>query len=242
MAAGKGKRMKNPEMPKVMYSLGGRPMVEYVVELALKLGSMRTIVIVGHQKDTVIEHVGNVSKDVEFVEQKQQLGTGHAVVQAEEALAGYEGDVLVLSGDVPLLTVETITNLTQHHYQSHAVATILTAELNTPTGYGRVARNSDGSVDRIVEEKDASPAEKKITEINSGIYLFDKSKLFEALKHIKQDNAQGEYYLTDVFFYFSHHHMRICAVKAKDFDEVRGVNTVEQLEAAQHAFRRFQEA
>jgi len=242
MAAGKGKRMKNPDMAKVMYTVNGRPMIEHVVELALALNSMRTIVIVGHQKEDVIEHVKRVSNGVEFAEQREQLGTGHAVMQAEEPLRNFEGDVLVLSGDVPLLTLETMKQLIDHHYRSSAVATILTADLDYPTGYGRIIRNSDGSVDRIVEEKDATPEEKKITEINSGIYLFNKAKLFEALKHISPDNAQGEYYLTDVFYYFSHHNMRICAVKARNFDEVRGVNTVEQLETAQEVFRKRQQA
>jgi UDP-N-acetylglucosamine pyrophosphorylase len=232
MAAGKGKRMNNPEVAKVLYTVNGRPMIEFVVELSLALNSTRTIVIVGHQREDVKKHVGRVSKDVEFVEQREQLGTGHAVMQVEEPLRNFQGDVLVLSGDVPLLTVGTMKQLIGHHYSSNAVATILTAELDYPTGYGRILRNSDDSVDRIVEEKDASAEEKKVTEINSGIYLFNKERLFEALKHIRPDNSQGEYYLTDVFYYFSHHNMRICAVRAKNFDEVRGVNTVEQLETA----------
>jgi len=239
MAAGKGTRMQNPEIPKVMYTLNGQPMIDHVVELALNLRSARTVVVVGHRKEVVINHILNrVSRDVEFAEQEKQLGTGHAVMQTEKALAGFEGDVLVLSGDVPLLTKETMMRFIEHHYETGAVATILTAEIDDPTGYGRIIRNGDGTVRKIVEHRDATPQEREIREINSGIYLFDKKHLFEALRHIEPHNVQNEYYLTDVFEYFWKHNLKVAALKARDFDEIRGVNTVEQLEKAREVIAR----
>ena len=233
LAAGKGTRMKKPDMAKVMFHLNGKPMIDNVVRLALDIGSDRVIVVVGYHRDMVISYIKqNISSDVEFVVQEEQLGTGHAVMQTEKILKDFDGDVLVLSGDVPLLTRETILNLLRHHYETDAVATILTAEVDDPTGYGRIVRKPDGSVDRIVEHKDASEEERKIKEINSGIYVFKREVLFEALKHITPDNAQHEYYLTDVFYYFSHHGMRISALRARNWDEIHGINTIEQLKTA----------
>jgi UDP-N-acetylglucosamine pyrophosphorylase len=232
MAAGKGTRMKNPNLAKVMYELNGKPMIHYVVDLAYGLRASRVIVIVGYQREVVTEYVRRSHPDVECVVQDQQLGTGHAVMQAEGALKGFSGMVLVLSGDVPLLTVQTMHKFIRHHEDTRAFASILTAELEDPTGYGRIIRNSDGSVQKIVEHKDASAAELEIKEINSGIYVFDKEKLFEGLNHIGTHNVQQEYYLTDVFEYFWKHHWKVSALKAPHIDEIRGVNTVQQLEEA----------
>jgi UDP-N-acetylglucosamine pyrophosphorylase len=236
MAAGKGTRMKNPDMAKVMYAVNERPMVEHVVDLALMLHSSRTIVIVGWQKESVMTHIKGTGKPVECVVQSPQLGTGHAVMQAEVPLRGFAGDVLVLSGDVPLLTRVTAKGLIDHHRSAGVAATVLTAVLDDPTGYGRVVRGPDGHVTAIVEHKDATEEVRQIREINSGIYVFQHDRLFDGLRHITPDNVQREYYLTDVFHYFWQHHFPVAAVAADDPIEIRGVNTVQQLEEARAVF------
>jgi len=236
MAAGKGKRMNNPEMAKVLYQVNGRPMIDYVVSLALKLESSKTVVVVGHNRDLLVRHLfAQFGSGISFVEQREQLGTGHAVLQAERALHGFHGDVLVLSGDVPLLTKETLARLIAEHQRHRVVATILTAEAENPSGYGRILLQPDGSVQRIVEHKDASEAEKAVKEINSGIYVFDKVELFDALRHLERHNVQNEYYLTDVFESFWQKGRKVRAVKASNYNEVRGVNTPEELREAQEA-------
>jgi UDP-N-acetylglucosamine pyrophosphorylase len=232
MAAGKGTRMLNSEKAKVMFEVGGRPMIEHVVDLAVGLSSSRIIAVVGYRRESVIAHLSRVAPSVEFAVQDPQLGTGHAVMQSEQLLAGFRGDVLVLSGDVPLLRQSTIRNLVQHHRKADAVATILTADLDDQSGYGRILRDREGNVVGIVEEKDATAEQRMLREINSGIYIFDSMRLFEALGHINTNNAQKEYYLTDVFAFYWSQKLRVAARKAEDFNEIRGVNTVVQLEEA----------
>ncbi len=248
MAAGKGTRMKDPSRAKVMYTIAGKPMIEHVVDLALGLHSSRTVVIVGWQKDTVTGHLASTGKPVVCVEQNPQLGTGHAVMQAEEALKGYRGDVLVLSGDVPLLTESTVRSLIEYHRSAPAAATLLTAILDDPTGYGRILREREehagsppeaaytGNVLGIVEHKDASVEQRSIREINTGIYVFDREHLFAGLKHITPSNVQNEYYLTDVFGYFWRNTLPVRAVPAEKEHEVRGINTLAQLEEARVLF------
>ena len=232
MAAGKGTRMKNPGMAKVMYTINNRPLVEWVVALAENLQSSRTVIIVGWQKDTVIDHLARRYPSVICVEQHPQLGTGHAVMQAEPSLHGHSGDVLVLSGDVPMLRLETARSLIDEHRTSGASVTVLTAVIDNPTGYGRIVRDKAGLVRAIVEEKDATPEERAIREINSGIYVFNAPALFDGLKHITTNNSQGEYYLTDVVQYGCRNNLRVVAVVVHDAVEVGGINTVEQLEEA----------
>ncbi len=232
MAAGKGTRMKNPDMAKVMYEIQGKPMVDYVVDLAAKLQAKRTILIVGWKKEGVMEYIAKTYPGVEFIEQNDQLGTGHAVQQTTAALANFDGDILVLSGDVPLLTEKTVRALLGYHRSTEAVATILTAEVDDPSGYGRIVHNDDSSVKKIVEHKDASKKELDIREINSGIYVYEKGKLFDSLATLKPNNAQGEYYLTDVFEDFWKKEWRVSAVKVIDPIEVMGINDVDQLEKA----------
>ncbi len=232
MAAGKGTRMNNPDMAKVMFEVNGKPMVQHVVELAAALSPFKLVVVVGWQKDSVINHLSTLGLQVVFVEQSPQLGTGHAVMQAAHALAGFDGDVLVLSGDVPLLTFTTLSSLVNYHRLQQATATVLTAVVEDPTGYGRILRNREGNVEGIIEQKDATEEQRRVTEVNSGIYVFDAMHLFEGLKHITPLNAQKEYYLTDVFSYFRSHRFRVAALPASDSNEILGINTVQQLEEA----------
>ncbi len=230
MAAGKGTRMKS-DLAKVLHALNCRPMIHYVLDTAFALNPEKIVLIVGHQADAVREATNFYR--IDYALQSPQLGTGHAVMQAESALNNFEGEVLVLSGDVPLTNAETLMELLKVHREKKAVATVLTATLEDPTGYGRVIRGEQGDVLKIVEHKDASPAELAIKEINSGIYAFNKQKLFDALKQISNDNAQGEYYLPDVFKIFFSKGERIAAVTATNFDEIRGINTPEQLKEAE---------
>jgi len=237
MAAGKGTRMNNPAMAKVMYTIANRPMVEHVVDLAHDLHASRVVVIVGWQKDTVIDHLRQKKKAVTCVEQNPQLGTGHAIMQAEEPLDGFFGDVLVLSGDVPLLKRSTVQSLLAFHRTEPAAATILTAVLDDPTGYGRILRTEGGGgVTGIVEHKDATEEQRHIREINSGIYVFDKQRLFDGLQQITPNNVQKEYYLTDVFQHFWRNQYPVRAIPATDAIEIQGINTAQQLEDARKMF------
>ena len=234
LAAGKGKRMKNPEKSKVMYELCGKPMIEYVVDLALKIKSEKIIVIVGHQKKAVIDFLNTkypAEKDkIKFAHQDEQLGTGHAVMQTEEELKDFDGEVLILSGDVPLLRYETVIDFLKYHSMYGFDASLLSAIFDEPHGYGRIIRDGECNFIDIREEKDADEEEKRINEINSGIYIIDNKHLFDSLKTIKTDNAQGEYYLTDVFRYFQNKELKIGASAAGDNLEITGVNTIQQLE------------
>ena len=230
MAAGKGTRMKS-DLAKVLHPLNGQPMIHYVIQLARDLGSTRVIAIIGHQKERVQEVLLN--ERIEFAIQEPQLGTGHAVMQTERLLEKYDGPVLVLSGDVPILTYRTMNELIRLHVQEKATATVLTTHMPDPTGYGRVIRNNDGSVRKNVEHKDASDEEKKINEINSGIYMFQSRDLFNALKRINSKNAQNEYYLPDVLKIFIDDGKKVCAYITEDHHEISGINTVEQLKEAE---------
>lgn len=232
MAAGKGTRMNNPSMAKVMYEINGRPLVEWVVDLARRLQASRTVVVVGWRKESVIAHLARVSPSAVCVTQDPQLGTGHAVMQAEPVLQGFTGDVLVLSGDVPLLTERTTRELIASHREKRVAATVLTAIPEDATGYGRVLRDRKGNVTAIVEHKDATEEQRKVREINSGIYAFQAANLFEGLHEITPNNAQKEYYLTDVFEVFWRRKMSVAAVVARDPVEIGGINTPEQLEEA----------
>lgn len=230
MAAGKGTRMKS-DLPKVLHKINNRPMVHYVIDLAKALNSAQTILIVGHKRELVKEACASL--DVQFAVQEPQLGTGHAVQMTEPLLRDFKGDVLVLSGDVPLLSKETISRLVEVHQQEQAAATLLTSVLEDPSGYGRVVRDADGPVVKIVEHKDANTEELKIAEINVGIYIFNAAHLFRTLKLVKNDNAQGEYYLPDVISILIGEGFSVQAVRSANFDETRGINNIEQLKEAE---------
>lgn len=234
MAAGKGTRMQS-DLPKVLHKLNGRSMVHYVIDLAEEINSEKIVLIVGHKKELLEQECAD--RKIEYALQSPQLGTGHAVQMTGPAFKGYDGDILVLSGDVPLLTKASIQTLIEQHQQSKASATLLTADVQDPHGYGRVIRTLDNTVKSIVEQKDANEEELKIKEINAGIYMFNSEHLFKALKVIKNDNAQGEYYLPDVIPFFIEKELRVIAVKSHSFDETRGINTIEQLKEAETILR-----
>jgi UDP-N-acetylglucosamine diphosphorylase/glucosamine-1-phosphate N-acetyltransferase len=243
MAAGQGKRMQDPSLAKVLYPIGGEPMLGHVVRLCDKVQASPIICIIGYGREAVAAYLSNKFPDAKIAIQEEQLGTGHAVQQAERQLVGFTGNVLILSGDVPLLASETASRLIKEHRSKHAVASVLSVLLPDPTGYGRIVRTGTGSLQKIVEEKDATPDEKKINEINSGIYVFDAKVLFDVLKRIDRKNAQGEYYLTDTFALIIAQFGlgAVAVVTTNDPIEVSGVNTKEQLAAleAEYELRRY---
>ncbi|WP_456342135.1 bifunctional UDP-N-acetylglucosamine diphosphorylase/glucosamine-1-phosphate N-acetyltransferase GlmU [Thermovibrio sp.] len=218
LAAGKGTRFKS-ELPKVLHKVLGKPMLWYVIKAAKEAGAEDVIVVVGHKKELVEEFLKGEYPDVKTVYQEEQLGTGHAVMCGAELLKGYGGKVVVLNGDAPLIRAEDIRAIAQ----TPGDMVVLTAETDEPTGYGRVVRDGD-EVLYIVEEKDATEEEKRIKEVNSGVYAFDCEKLLSTLSLLSNDNAQGEYYLPDLLKIFKEKGYKVVAVKSRDFDSLRGVN------------------
>ena len=234
LAAGKGTRMKSA-LPKVVHRVGGKPMAAHVVAAAAAAGAGRTIAVVGFGAEEVRRELGD---GLEYVIQSEQLGTGHAVLQAADKLAGYGGTVMVLCGDTPLLQAETLSALWRSHRHSGRSATVLTARMPDPSGYGRILRDTSGNVVRIVEQKDAKPAELAVDEINTGIYCFESEALFRALTGVGRSNAQGEYYLTDVIGAFVESGLAVGAVVADDHAETIGINSRDQMAAAENLLRR----
>lgn len=232
LAAGEGTRMKS-ELPKVAHAVLGVPMVGYVVNAARTAGCDRVVVVTGHRAEAVEELLG----DVECVRQDRRLGTGHAVMCAREAVGG-SGSLLVLSGDSPLIRPETIAALVAARQAHDAAAVVLTAHLADPTGYGRIVRGSDGHVAAIVEQKDCSPAQCAIDEVNTGTYCFDAAALFEHLDRLDTDNAQGEFYLTDMISLFVAEGLGVEAVCLEDPQETLGINSRVQLAEATKALQR----
>ncbi|GEM04674.1 bifunctional protein GlmU [Halolactibacillus miurensis] len=220
LAAGQGTRMKS-KLYKVLHPVMGRPMVQHVLDQLQSLDLSEIITIVGHGAEKVKEELGEVSQ---FVLQREQLGTGHAVMQSEDLLRDKEGVTLVVCGDTPLLTKATLEQMFHYHQEKQAKVTVLTTTIPDPTGYGRIVRNSDGDVSKIVEQKDASKEELAIQEVNAGTYCFDNAFLFDALKNVSNDNAQGEYYLPDVIEIAKKQQETVAAYQTKDADETLGVN------------------
>ncbi|HIK04775.1 MAG TPA: bifunctional UDP-N-acetylglucosamine diphosphorylase/glucosamine-1-phosphate N-acetyltransferase GlmU [Trichormus sp. M33_DOE_039] len=231
LAAGRGTRMKS-SLPKVLHSLGGRTMVERVLASAEPLAPSRRIVIVGYQAQEVKAAIE--SPELEFVEQTVQLGTGHAIQQLLPHLDGYTGDLLILNGDVPLLRTETLEKLLQTHKANQNAATILTANLANPKGYGRVFCNSDNFVEQMVEDKDCTPAQRQNHRINAGIYCFRWENLAKVLPHLQANNAQKEYYLTDAVTQVG----QVMAVDVEDEQEILGINDRLQLATASEILQR----
>jgi bifunctional UDP-N-acetylglucosamine pyrophosphorylase/glucosamine-1-phosphate N-acetyltransferase len=244
LAAGKGTRM-NSACPKVLHPIAGQPLVAYPLALAQQFGCVPTVLVVGHQSERVQEQFADqaspTGQNIVFVEQREQLGTGHALQVAQEALADFSGTLLLLCGDVPLLRQQTLEQLVRDHVSAKAAVSVLTAIMANPYGYGRIVRaptadnggaSEPGAIERIVEEKDASPEEKALQEINTGIYAFAAPLAFELLQELKNDNAQGEYYLTDIIGLAR---ARGCTVQASilnDASETMGINDRVQLAQA----------
>lgn len=228
LAAGQGTRMKS-DLPKVLHAIDGRPMVSYVIETVRAVGVERILAVIGYEAERVRGAVGDAG--VEFVLQAEQLGTGHAVIQCEPALNGFSGTVVVLSGDVPGLRAATLRSFIDHHRRRGAAATVMTARVADPTGYGRIVRGDDDALSRIVEHKDADPTVLGIDEINAGLYCFENGPLFDALRSTGRENAQKEYYLTDVVGELKARGLVVDAYCVEDEREVAGVNTVAELEA-----------
>jgi bifunctional UDP-N-acetylglucosamine pyrophosphorylase/glucosamine-1-phosphate N-acetyltransferase len=234
LAAGKGTRMKSARA-KVLHRLGGVPMIEYVLAAARPLHPASTVVVVGHQADAIMSALARFS-GLTFVVQTPQLGTGHALLATEPVLAKASGTVILLSGDVPMLSAKTVKNLADHHVSTGAAATVLTAVVDNPHGYGRIVRTGE-QIARIVEEKDATPAEREIREINSGIYAFSLHRLFESLREIATENAQGEYYLPDLVAIYRRKGLRVETMAMKTADEIKGINSRGELAAMSRTLR-----
>ncbi len=234
LAAGKGTRMKS-ERPKVLHELAGRPMLHYPVDGALALGCRPVVLVTGHGADEVRASLRD--RQVSFALQEQQLGTGHALLSARRSLEDFCGDLLLLCGDVPLLRRETLQQLLDLHRAEQAAATVLTAQLDNPRGYGRILRDGD-EVLGIVEEKDATEQQRGIREVNTGIYIFTAPRVFDILAGLGRDNAQGEYYLTDVLAALRRAGQRVQALVLEDADEAMGINSRVQLAEAAAILRR----
>lgn len=229
LAAGMGTRMKS-KMPKVLHKVCGKPLSKWVIDASKAAGADKVCAVVGHKAETVKEVLGDVC---EFALQAEQKGTGHAVMQAIDVIKNSKGEVVILNGDTPLITAETINKAIEYHKNNDNQATVITAILDDATGYGRIVRDNDGSVLKIVEQKDASEEEKKINEVNSGMYVFDAQSLVYALDKITPNNAQGEYYLTDTLEILLSAGKKIGGYAISDNDEIRGINDRVQLNEAE---------
>ena len=234
LAAGKGTRMKSGR-PKVLHQVAGRPMIDYAIAAARSLSPTTTTVVVGHLKELLRQGLERYA-ELSYVTQEPQLGTGHALLQTADILEGKKGFVLLLSGDVPLLTRHTLAALLRKQEESGAAATVLTSNLDQPYGYGRMVRLR-GKVSRIVEERDASPTQRKIKEVNGGVYVFSLAPLFDTLRGLATANAQGEYYLTDLISAYRRRKLGVETVLLADSNEIRGINSRSELAEASRIVR-----
>ena len=224
LAAGKGTRM-NSDMPKVLHTLKNKSLLEHVIDAARSLEPQQIIVVVGYKKNLVIEKFK--SEDLTFVEQKTQKGTADAIKYCLPETKCFNGNVLILSGDVPLIKPETLKEFIKTHDLNNANASLISAEIDDPTGYGRIIKNNKNQLIKIVEHKDASDKQKELKEINSGIYIFDSQTLNQTIPLIDNKNAQSEYYLTDIFNFIDEKNTSI--FKVKNNIEISGINTIVQL-------------
>ncbi|MGL4534327.1 MAG: bifunctional UDP-N-acetylglucosamine diphosphorylase/glucosamine-1-phosphate N-acetyltransferase GlmU [Fusobacteriaceae bacterium] len=231
LAAGKGTRMKS-DLPKVIHKVNGVPMVKKIMDILKEIGVEDNILILGHKKEIVLEEVGQI----EYVVQEEQLGTGHAIIMAKEKFKNYDGDVMVLCGDTPLLTSSTLKQLYKQHKESGSVTTILTSIYENPFGYGRIMKDGE-KVLGIVEEKEADEKIKKIKEVNAGVYCFNSKELFLALDKIENNNDKGEYYLTDVIGIQVKQNKKVESFILQDNIEILGVNSKVELSQAAEVLR-----
>lgn len=227
LAAGKGTRM-NSDLPKVLHKLQSKPLIDYVIDESELLNPKEIILVVGFKKESVIKHTES-RINLKYATQIEQLGTGHAVLQTNELLKNRKGHILILYGDVPNIKASTLQPIVNDHISNNRDLTLITAEIDDPTGYGRIIRDKNGNLLKIVEEKDCSDDEKKIKEWNPGIYIFKIPEVFKILDNIKTNNASKEYYLTDAIGLAQQSNMQIKAIKIENSDEVIGVNTADQL-------------
>jgi bifunctional UDP-N-acetylglucosamine pyrophosphorylase/glucosamine-1-phosphate N-acetyltransferase len=236
LAAGKGKRMRRDDIPKVLVPLADKPLLEHVINTVKRISVEKIVIIVGHRKEKVIEYFSGISNKIEFAHQDEQLGTGHAVMMAKDNLIDFKGDVLILAGDVPLLTTDTIESFINEHHKNKSQISVLSTTAANPTGYGRIVRDEKGSFIRITEEKDANDEIRKIDEINSGIFLVDSIKLFEYLSQLSNDNAQKEYYLTDIIEIAKKKNTNVFAFNLAKYEELQGINSPEDLKKAEEVY------
>ena len=232
LAAGKGTRMKS-DLPKVIHKVNGIPMISKIIDVLSGLEPEENILILGHKKEEVLKVVG---ENCDYVLQTEQLGTGHAVIQAKEKLSNYDGDVMILCGDTPLLRESTLRSLYEYHKKNGATTTILTSVYENPFGYGRIVKEND-LVKAIVEEKEASEEIKKIKEVNAGVYCFNSKELFKALEKINNNNEKGEYYLTDVIGIQVSENKKVQSFVLEDNMEILGVNSKVELAQANKVLR-----
>ncbi len=241
LAAGKGKRMLNPDLPKVLAQLDHKPLIDYVLNLTNKLSPKRIVVVVGFHKEQVIEHVHSLGQEkVEYAIQHEQLGTGHAVMSAREKLENFDGDILILAGDVPMIRYSTIKKFINLHIEALSKVSVLSTIAPDPIGYGRIIRDENDNFLCIVEEKDADDGQKFINEINSGIFLVNSRLLFSSLEKIGNRNAQNEYYLTDIIKVIRDWGYPVHAINCSDFAELQGINTIQDLTQAEQIIKHFQ--
>ena len=234
LAAGKGTRMKS-KLPKVLHKVGGHPMLEHVMDAVEAAGCRDNVVVIGHGAELVRELVGDRAR---IALQAEQLGTGHAVLQAADTLKDFTGTVMILCGDTPLLEADELEKFYAEHVKSGAAATVMSALMDEPFGYGRILRDANGDVAGIVEQKDASEEQKQIKEINTGNYCVEAPLLFEVLRTLGNDNAQGEYYLTDVLAKLRAMGKKVGGVITADSEMIMGVNSRRQLAEAESVMRR----
>ena len=228
LAAGKGTRM-NSGLPKVLHKLHEKTLIDYVLDESKLLNPIESILVVGFKKNQVISHTKN-RINLKYVTQKEQLGTGHAVLQTEKLLKDKKGHILILYGDVPNIKASSLQPIIENHIMNNRDLTLITAEINNPSGYGRIIRKKNGQLLKIVEEKDCSNSERMIREWNPGIYIFKIPEAFKILNTIKANNASKEYYLTDAIELAQQSNLKIKAIKIENSDEVLGINTIKQLE------------
>ena len=225
LAAGKGTRMKS-DTPKVLHTIFDKTLVGYVIEAVNKTGlADENFVIVGHQAEKVEEYIANNYKNAKTILQSPQLGTGHAVSMACPYLEDYEGEVIILCGDTPLITSDTLKSFVEYHHQNKSDLTVMSAIFDNPTNYGRIIRNSDGSLNSIIEEKDANEQQKSVKEINAGVYCLNWAKIKPAFSQLKSNNAQGEYYLTDIITWANAQKLNVSAYTLENNEEIFGINS-----------------
>ena len=231
LAAGKGKRMMS-ERPKVLHYLGGKPLLRHVLEITYLLDPDKILLVIGHGSSEIRSVFGTEAR-IEFVEQHEQLGTGHAVMQTRPALDDFDGNILVLCGDMPFIKSTTLENMIQCRMNKRAACVLLTLKTSESKDFGRILRTDEGNVCGVVEQRDANDQQKTIDEYNAGVYCFDRSLLFQSVSGLDSHNAQAEYYLTDVVECFAKRGLIVRTVQTRDDREIFGVNSSEDLKSAE---------